>query len=324
MLCFHPILIKEPRLKTPEARGKFYAYKKSLLARGFKVNYIPSWRFVPCNDCVLCRARNTAEVIGMLYAESHKFDGIGYFCTLTLSDEYNDGSVHRSQCEPIRDWFNYVGIRYYLTSEYGSSTHRPHYHSIIFGPRDWNDAIRIMNEHWKFGCVKVDPIDFARIRYVANAHVNKCSHVPYLLDDDVFLPAGKNFVMKSRALGADYLFENVDRIYCDGFWTFNGIRFPLTDTLREYMFRFLHLDKYEASLLADFGYKAPCNPDVYDYWYKLAKKLNYDLFLPESDVELANDNMIKFSQYAIQAEIQMKAEFDKKYIHKSQSVSSYA
>lgn len=87
-------------------------------------------------------------------------------------------------------------IRYYLISEYGPSTYRPHYHAIIFNlPLD---PYPLLNHSWDLGFVQVAEVNPARIAYVTAFHVTK-NQVP-----EMYVP---NFSLKSSkpGLGAHYV-----------------------------------------------------------------------------------------------------------------------
>lgn len=316
-LCLNKTSIVEPRLKTPESRARFYYTRKKLEKLGYTLGYLPRYRLVDCrNDCVICKLKHTAEIIGELFAESMSFNGIGWFCTLTIEDSYiKNGSVDKSHVTKLRDAFNKHNVRYYLTSEYGSHTDRPHYHAIVFSHYIiGHDSIcEFILKYFRLGHIEVDLMNFARIRYTANAHVNKCSHKPYFLDDDVLLPCSDNFIFKSRALGDEYIRKNARKIFSDGFMTFEGINFPLSDTTKKHLYDYLGLNQYEQSLLNDFR-----NPDwnPVDFYSKLAKKFSYSGELFNEDSVIQDYNILKLSQYIRTAEQALESQYYSKYILK--------
>lgn len=316
-LCLHQILIKEPRLKTPESRAHFFDTRKKLESQGYTLGYLPSWRYVDCGKCVICKLRKTAQIIGELFAESTSFNGIGWFCTLTIEDTYiKNGSVDKNHVYKLRDAFNKHNVRYYLTSEYGSHTDRPHYHAILFShDLVGHDAIcEFILNYYKLGHIEVDLMNFARIRYTANAHVNKCSHKPYYLDDDVLLPCSDNFILKSRGLGDEYLRKHAKQIFADGFMSFEGLQFPLSDTSKKHLYAFLGLNQYEQSLVNDFR-KGFFNE--IDFYRRLLKKFNYSQWIETDDVERMSVQCVEFSRYLRIAEQQLKTQYYSRYIKKT-------
>lgn len=316
-LCLQKTTIQEPRLKTPESRARFYDTRKRLESQGYRLGYLPRFREVPCrNTCVICKLQHTAEIIGELFAESTAYNGIGWFCTLTLEDKYiKNNSVDKCHVLPLRDSFNKHSIRYYLTSEYGTHTDRPHYHAILFGFEHGHDEVcDFLARYYAKGQIEVDLLNFARIRYTANAHVNKCSHVPYYLDDDLLLPCSDNFILKSRALGDVYVRKHARKIFDDGYIRFEGINFPLSDTTKKHLYAYLGLNQYEQSLLNDFR-----NPDFnpVDFYAKLAKKFNYSENIYSDDSEIQAYNIVKLSNYLKIAERQLNSQYYSRYVKKS-------
>ena len=90
-------------------------------------------------------------------------------------------------------------IRYFICSEYGPKTLRPHYHGIIFNlPKDKAEDSEYIGKVWNNGFVSISPVTEGRIMYATKY----CFGVIDLPD---FLP--KNFISTSRrpALGSSYL-----------------------------------------------------------------------------------------------------------------------
>lgn len=116
-----------------------------------------------CGKCIACRAKHSKQMAARAWFEAQQYkvfekeyDFFGSsipsyklncsFLTLTLSDEY---MAYRSRVlgyEPFKLCHSEfqlfmkrlrkavsVPIRYYMCGEYGSKTHRPHYHAIIYG-----------------------------------------------------------------------------------------------------------------------------------------------------------------------------------------------
>lgn len=103
---------------------------------------------IPCGQCIGCRldySRAWADRM-MLELDHSK---VAFFLTLTYNDDCihpamfdNDGfpvsySLNKRDVQlffkRLRFYFPEKEIRYFLSGEYGDSTHRPHYHAIIFG-----------------------------------------------------------------------------------------------------------------------------------------------------------------------------------------------
>lgn len=93
-----------------------------------------------------------------------------------------------------------VHFRYYLTSEYGPKTHRPHYHAVYFGlPEDSDLVFDLFQKIWGKGFVTCEKgKSEACAAYVSKYLVND-SLVPV----DRRLPKPRAWI--SKGLGASYL-----------------------------------------------------------------------------------------------------------------------
>lgn len=116
-----------------------------------------SYILVPCGKCLACRINRRREWTARLQQEEI-YSSSSYFVTLTYDEQHlpRDNHGNPSVCKRDVQLFlkrlrkHFVGcqIRYFLNSEYGPSTHRPHYHAIIFNlPADLPDHSR---RCWRF------------------------------------------------------------------------------------------------------------------------------------------------------------------------------
>lgn len=174
--------------------------------------------FVPCGKCVECLKRRQREWFIRLEQECLVASS-AFFVTLTYGDEFlffdsGIAVVSRRDCQlffkRLRKTLAPDKIRYFLCSEYGPTTLRPHYHIILFNfPVEKFDVYETILSSWRKGFVKVDPISSARLNYVAKYVV--CGYVlPEFLDTKSRRP----FSLQSRhpGIGASYLSDrNVER-----------------------------------------------------------------------------------------------------------------
>lgn len=130
---------------------------------------------VPCGKCIECLKTKQNDYMVRIYEELLQA-GSGCFLTLTYSNDTvpyleRDGKKYYTVYKPdVKDWLkrfrtNYeretgkTGVRFFLCSEYGPRTHRPHYHCLFFGlsKKDLHSAI----EDWtaRFGFVLAKDID---------------------------------------------------------------------------------------------------------------------------------------------------------------------
>ena len=200
MSCYRPLL------------GKFQGYEegkaqyKILPCSGIPAEY-PDIN-VPCGHCVGCRLDKSRQWADRMMLElDHSKTAI--FVTLTydplnvpVACSLDDGSVLFTLdkrdvqlfMKRLRRTFDGREIRFYLAGEYGSTTHRPHYHAILFGLSlaDFPDRKPVsknsfgqflyssqkMYEIWKLGNVALAEVSWQTCAYVARYCVKK-------LGDDV-------------------------------------------------------------------------------------------------------------------------------------------
>lgn len=208
MSCYRPLL------------GKFQGYEdgkaqyKILPCSGIPAEY-PDIN-VPCGHCVGCRLDRSRQWADRMMLElDHSKTAI--FVTLTydplnvpVACSLDDGSVLFTLnkrdvqlfMKRLRRTFDGREIRFYLAGEYGSQTHRPHYHAILFGLSlsDFPDIQPVskntfgqylyssqkMYEIWKLGNVALAEVSWQTCAYVARYCVKK-------LGDDVSCETYESF-----------------------------------------------------------------------------------------------------------------------------------
>lgn len=195
MSCYRPLF------------GEFQGYEdgkphyKILPCSGIPAEY-PNIN-VPCGHCVGCRLDKSREWADRMMLElDHSKTAI--FVTLTydplnvpVACSLDDGSVLFTLdkrdvqlfMKRLRRTFSGREIRFYLAGEYGSQTHRPHYHAILFGLSlaDFSDIQPVsknsfgqflyssqkMYEIWKLGNVALAEVSWQTCAYVARYCVKK-------------------------------------------------------------------------------------------------------------------------------------------------------
>lgn len=173
---------------------------------------------VPCGHCMPCRINRREEWTTRICNETD-FSSSACFITLTYRPE-DMPTVCDDECgEPIFVPSKYdiqcflkrlrkkygAGIRFYIGSERGPSTNRPHYHGII-----WNlppDAIdnSIIEKIWGKGFVRVSEFTPERAAYVAKYYVER---------EDYKKDSVPDFSLMSRrpGIGARYVESNRESI----------------------------------------------------------------------------------------------------------------
>ena len=158
---------------------------------------------VPCGHCAAClqRKRNVWSYRLSYELKSHEK---AVFITLTYSDENvpKDGVSIRDCQLFLKRLRKTHKLRYYLVSEYGTNTRRPHYHAIIFGLSSAD--INIIDSAWSKGFVSVGNVNSASINYTTKYMITKD-----IEDDDT---VNKPFSLMSRKpmLGSNYVDNMAD------------------------------------------------------------------------------------------------------------------
>lgn len=212
MQCLKPVRIllsDEERIRRlqnhqlpPEMKGKFM--------------------YVPCGKCEACLSMRRMNWFFRLKNETEVAESV-YFITLTYDDSklhsklVNDNGklryvadVNKKDVQDflkrLRKFLQPFKIRYFLVSEYGGHTLRPHYHMILFNfPEIHKKHIdEIIERTWNNGFVTCFPISDARINYVCSYCLGSVVLPDYLEE---------NFMLCSRkpAIGYNF-FDKSDTI----------------------------------------------------------------------------------------------------------------
>lgn len=215
------LLCRNPYIRDPS--GKVLAFSKILGTDALGATPFP------CGQCLPCRINKRRVWTLRLMLEAYFYEKMS-FVTLTYSDDnlrYNaDGLsvLDKRDCQlwlkRLRKHFDRTGIRYYLAGEYGSRTHRPHYHVILFGVSpdeldpQWvsfdgksggvqgiSRRTTPLSTTWKLGLVHVGTVTRDSIQYVAGYVTKK-----FTKKGDSLVP---EFTLQSRnpGIGAQALLE---------------------------------------------------------------------------------------------------------------------
>lgn len=190
---------------------------------------------VPCGVCYDCLSKHRQFWAFRIYQESLRA-GSAYFVTLTY-DETFIPFVLGSDLKNVKTLMSYIPsideeihfvvhkpdvqkflkrlrkmlgieakLRYYLVSEYGTQTGRPHYHMIIFNLPI--NPLPELEKAWGLGFVSLTPLNIRRIMYVLKYIVNGIDQTKVV----------KEFALMSRkpGLGASYV-ETHSKFHQDNF-----------------------------------------------------------------------------------------------------------
>lgn len=155
--------------------------------------------------------------------EEMKISSSAWFVTLTYDEDnviYGNNGKMTLYKKDLQDWFKRLRfhyhkkhkqrLRYYAVGEYGSKTHRPHYHAIIFNLND-EEVETLVHSTWGKGFVKVLPLTNGGVGYVLK-YLSK----QHKKDDD----KEPVFSLMSKGIGKNYItniaieFHNRTFDYC--------------------------------------------------------------------------------------------------------------
>lgn len=177
------------------------------------------YQYTACGYCQGCRITRLSHLEFRIRQEQRKnlFAGFGSaFVTYTYDDEHlpQNGCVkkdmqdfHKRLRENLRrDKVNYNSkFKYFMVSEYGSETFRPHYHGIYLGIDFSLESY--FRKNWPFGFINCGPVMPGGIRYVIK-YLEKCR--PRKDEKEIYLQFGINppFTLYSKGLGLDWFIQN--------------------------------------------------------------------------------------------------------------------
>lgn len=234
MQCLHPVLIRY----TPVDRDTGEMGSTRPL-------------YVPCRKCIACKSNRRSEWSFRLLHESLNSEFSNYFITLTYSPgnlpckEFAEGY---QPCFRKRDYQlffkrlrkHYEGrckLRFFLSTEYGERTLRPHAHAVIFNvPDDLFTFRKVLESTWKLGRIQADCLNMQRMGYVSKYIMKQ-----HFLDDLSSKDPRSPFMMCSQGIGRCYA-----EIYGDSHrgpngllpfsFGFDSIRFALPRYLKNKIF----------------------------------------------------------------------------------------
>lgn len=223
----------------------------------------PKYGLRPCGQCAACMVQKHLQWKFRLSQEI-LFNDLALWCTLQYNDEHliyvNDRpAVSKEHCQnffhKLRRSFDRkelkVTFKYFLVSEYGPKTNRPHYHVLLLFKlppmeiepmlelRQWlYEEIRC---RWYHGFAKVDLFHSGVIRYLT-----KYVFKPY----DGFDPPVPCFRLISKGIGEDYL-QYLDKDEIKKLETWKTPEGVLPRYYRDKLFPTLHGGYYSNIVIRD-------------------------------------------------------------------------
>lgn len=206
------------------------------------------WRYrkkmivLPCGQCLDCRCRHAQEWANRIMLEAQYHDK-SYFITLTYDDMHvpriraPDGEeVLTLRPKDLQDFIKRLRrsqeyhkdnkIRYYAVGEYGSTTHRPHYHIIVFGlvlddlkeiGRNKSGTLlhdsQKIRDLWQNGLTEVDEMTWESAAYCARYTTKKIGKAETDFYEQHGLTPEFSRMSLKPAIGWQYFVEHQQDIY---------------------------------------------------------------------------------------------------------------
>ena len=263
MRCISPISLKDPRAIRGSQR-----------------------LIVPCGKCGACRANRRIEWSFRLKQELMSASS-AFFITLTYDDEnlrFNENGVATLCKEDVQLFIKRLRkaqcgskkcvIRYYCVGEYGTRTHRPHYHILLFN-LDKN-LLNSVVYLWSLGHIDIGKVNDSSIHYTTKYHVNfdKEKSKDYGIEPE--------FALMSRRPGIGYRFLEKSAKWNKD----HGNVFVMNNGYAQRMPRY-YKDKifsdYERELLAE---EAMSKAD-WEYWKEFSRLYDLGVKDPAAQMEKA-------------------------------------
>lgn len=240
MVCYHPLqavsaanpqtgkkaITVLPGRYDPESLTRFGVPKESQLT-------------LPCGRCIGCRLERSRQWAMRCMHEKDMHED-SCFITLTYDDDHlpKDGSLNLKH---FQDFFKRLrkkcgsGIRFFHCGEYGETTHRPHYHAIIFG-FDFTDRqfhtvsngnrlyiSSSLTSLWSLGHCLIGDVTFESCAYVARYIMKK---VTGELAEAHYGGRKPEYVTMSRkpGIGAGWYAKFKSDVYPSDYLYVNGVK----------------------------------------------------------------------------------------------------
>lgn len=135
--------------------------------------YVKGWRviMVPCTTCIGCIKAHAQAWAFRCHLEGTRHQHTA-FATLTFDDEHLPFTLDwRRDGQPFLKSLRQratAPVRFFASGEYGSRTHRPHYHFLLYGINAvGTQHHKMVQDSWGKGQIQLDAITPARIAYCA-------------------------------------------------------------------------------------------------------------------------------------------------------------
>lgn len=208
------------------------------------------YMLVPCGKCPICLSKKRQKWLVRLESEL-KYCLSAYFVTLTYDEAHMkytaDGlqTLCKRDCQlfmkRLRKMLKGYKLKYYLCSEYGSHTMRPHYHMMLYLYADDNDMpidafhmhYNIISKCWLEG--------LSDVRDANSATANYCLKDTLKLEVDKINATNlmPTFRLISKGLGERESYEKAKKGYSFTYFVQDGKKVGIPRYMRDKMFSVL-------------------------------------------------------------------------------------
>lgn len=239
MACYHPNLAVDFGIdpETHKHRIKFLPRRVDGDLASFRSKYGDSLMLMPCGHCVGCAQDYAREWQCRIMCEAEYYEK-ACFLTLTYSSKPPRVPLRdhlRQFIRDIRDYLrnnhlSYKNLKFFGSGELGETTHRSHYHLILFGV-DFSEDREVVSKRglnfiyrsklaeklWSHGFVSIGSLDVASAGYVSKyCDKKKLSGID-----------SGEFIIMSRGLGRRYFFDHKNEIFNSDYLYFQGNQFKI-------------------------------------------------------------------------------------------------
>ncbi|AXH77719.1 MAG: replication initiator protein [Microviridae sp.] len=181
---------------------------------------------VPCGKCVGCaRDRSMAWTV----RNYHEWTQHRQSCFLTLT--YQDPAPDKINKRDLQLFFKRlresidVPVRYFAVGEYGETTHRPHYHALLYGADlkgksyaldDKQYGSTFIDRTWHHGSHAIGDVNYASIAYVSGYVLKKAGN------EDTF-----NLMSKRPPIGHGWTEKYIEELERTGHVVIDGHKLPI-------------------------------------------------------------------------------------------------
>lgn len=173
---------------------------------------------VPCGKCLECLKLRVNSWYVRLMSQKDVSES-ALFITLTYDDEHlpfsDNGSMQLNYPDTQLFWKalrkrnkskTIKPIKYFLVGEYGSKTHRPHYHAIVFNVINPDDIVEL----WTKGNVHIGKMEEASTYYTLKYALKRAVKIK---KSDPWDDRSIEKALMSRGLGLNFLTDDMVAYY---------------------------------------------------------------------------------------------------------------